>query len=357
MPLSFVDYTSPGVTRRRRNDGFEYYSAKGTLLKSPSLINRITALAIPPAWEQVWICPTPHGHLQALGRDGRGRLQYIYHADFRQERDAAKYSRLIHFAKVLPLLRERVEADMKRPGLPREKVIATIIHLLETTLIRVGNAAYARENQTFGLTTLQNEHLQMEGAKLHFIFRGKSGKDWQLSHQDRRVARIIKSCQELPGQHLFQYLDEEGSPQKISSHHVNAYLKEASGRKISAKDFRTWGGTVLCATELYDQDPASSQQALRKQIMAAVKTVATSLGNTPSVCRSCYIHPSILETYPDGSLKRLMSRAFVKSSTKPFQQPPLKPEEYAVLAVLRAFKRASNKAHKGASRGSDKTHE
>ncbi len=300
MPaIVYSSHAEPGISRRRRGDGFAYLRPDGRPVSARDEA-RIAALGIPPAWEDVWICAKPNGHVQAVGRDARGRLQYRYHAAFRSGRESAKHARVLRFARLLPAIRQRVEADMALAGLPREKVLATVTHLLETTMIRIGNRQYAQENKTFGLSTLRTRHVKATGDELLFQFRGKSGKDWRVRVRDRGAARIVRACQELPGQHLFQYRDGEGTVRAVSSQDVNDYLRAVSGAKVTAKDFRTWGATVLCALTLKDAGSATSSRALRSQISAAVREVAGRLGNTPAICRACYIHPDILTAHADG---------------------------------------------------------
>jgi DNA topoisomerase I len=267
-------------------------------VRDKKTIERIQKLAIPPAWSDVWISAEENGHLHATGRDARGRKQHRYHARFREHRDAAKFDHLPEFAKALPALRARVTRDMRKQGLPREKVIATVVHLLDTTLIRIGNDEYARDNKSYGLTTLKGQHAQVTGDKLRFGFTGKSGKSWRLTVKNRRVAKIVKAVQDLPGQRLFQYEDDTGAPQHVTSTDVNAYL----GGGISAKDFRTWNGTVLAAASLSAFDPPDTKALAKANIKAAIDDVAASLGNTPTISRKSYVHPALLEAYENGDL-------------------------------------------------------
>jgi DNA topoisomerase I len=301
--LAYVSSDGPGITRRRSGAGFSYRDADGKLVRDKATLARIKSLAIPPAWTDVWICPDECGHLQATGRDARGRKQHRYHARFREMREAAKFERLAEFAKALPALRARIDEDMGRRGLPREKVLATIAHLLDTTLIRVGNDEYAKANKSYGLTTLKDQHAKVEGHTLRFVFTGKSGKSWKLTVKNRRVAKVVKAAQELPGQRLFQYVDDEGTPQSVSSTDVNAYLREISGAEITAKDFRTWGGTVLAAAELKRLNGFDTPTLAKANLKAAIETVSRSLGNTPTICRKCYVHPALLESYLAGEFK------------------------------------------------------
>lgn len=323
--LIYVTEDTSGLTRRRAGTGFAYLDANGKAVRDKAKLARIRALAIPPAWEQVWICADADGHLQATGRDAKGRKQYRYHADFRAAQDNVKYDRLPDFAVALPALRARIDQDMSARGLTRHKVLATIVHLLDTTLIRIGNAEYARDNASYGLSTLRDKHVQVNGSSLRFQFRGKSGKTWRLHVQDRRVAKIVRSCQELPGQQLFQYLDEDGAQQRVTSTDVNAYLREVTGRDITAKDFRTWAGTVMAALHLYRMEAHRSQTGAKRQARRALEEVAHRLGNTVTICRKCYVHPLVLEAHMAGTLRlRLIATRNV-----------LRPEEAATLRFLR----------------------
>lgn len=326
--LVYVSDAEPGIGRRRAGKGWSYRMPNGSAAVDAKTIARIRQLAIPPAYTDVWICPSARGHIQATGRDARGRKQYRYHEGFRQVRDGTKYAHMLEFAAALPAIRSAIDADLARPGLPREKVLATVVRLLETTMIRVGNADYAKTNGSFGLTTLRNRHVEVYGSELRFRFRGKSGKAWQLQVQDRRVARIVKAVQELPGQQLFQYLDAEGELREVGSADVNAYLRDISGQDITAKDFRTWTGTVLTAMALAVFEVAGNATTAKQNVRAAIASVAARLGNTPTVCRKCYIHPAILEGYFDGALILDASRDEQHST------PALSSEEVVVLAFL-----------------------
>jgi DNA topoisomerase-1 len=290
------DEQMAGITRHGRPGHFLYRNPAGKVLKNKAILKRIRALAIPPAWTDVWIAPFENAHLAATGRDAKGRKQYRYHPDFAAIRDAAKYDHVIEFARGLPQLRRRLKRDLRRKGLPREKILATVVTLLEETLIRIGNEDYAKNNHSFGLTTLQNRHAKVKGERLTFLFQGKSGKKWNLSVRDRRVARVVRSCQELPGQHLFEYRGDDGAVHALSSTDVNAYLREITGRDVSAKDFRTWAGTVLAAMAFKRQTGAVTKRSVR----AVVAEVAEKLGNTVAVCRKCYIHPRIISAYEAG---------------------------------------------------------
>ena len=330
--LVYVTDDKPGITRRKAGHGWGYATAKGERIKDRTVIDRLNALAIPPAYTDVWICPNPRGHLQATGRDAKGRKQYRYHEKFREVRDGTKYEHMIDFAHALPAIRARVDADMKLRGLPRAKVLATVVHLLETTMIRVGNADYARQNESYGLTTLENEHVDVAGSQLKFHFKGKSGKTWKLSIRDRRVARIVKASQELPGEHLFQYLDDDGERREVTSGDVNDYLRDVAGAGITAKDFRTWTGTVLAALALAEFEAVDSAAAAKRNIRAAIEQVAARLGNTPTVCRKCYVHPEVLDSYLAHELA-LEVRAKAKQELAD-KLATLRPEEALVLSFL-----------------------
>jgi DNA topoisomerase-1 len=297
------DVFMPGIRRRKEGDHFVYIDPDGGRIEDEATLARIRKLAIPPAWTGVWISPLPNGHLQATGRDAKGRKQYRYHERWREVRDGNKYGRLIEFAHALPKIRARVRRDLKRPGLPREKVLATVVRLLETTMIRVGNEEYERQNQSFGLTTLHHDQADVEGdGTLRFYFRGKSGKEHNVEISDRRLAQIVKECEELPGQELFQYVDDSGKRHHVHSHDVNADLRETTGQHFTAKDFRTWAGTVLAARALWDRPEFASLAQARKNIVAAIDSVARQLGNTRTVARNSYVHPAIFDTYLDGTL-------------------------------------------------------
>lgn len=327
--LTYVTDDAPGLTRVRSGKGFSYRKG-GRAIRDKKTIERINKLAIPPAWSNVWISANENGHIQATGRDARGRKQHRYHAKFREHRDAAKFDHLPDFAKALPALRARVTRDMRKQGLPREKVIATIVHLLDTTLIRVGNDEYARDNKSYGLTTLKDQHAQINGDKLRFVFTGKSGKSWRLTVKNRRVAKIVKAAQDLPGQRLFQYLDDTGERQNVTSTDVNAYL----GDGVSAKDFRTWGGTVIAAASLSAFDAPDTKALAKANIKAAIDDVAASLGNTPTISRKCYVHPALIDAYEAGDL-----------TLRKAKRAGLSAHEASVLAFLdrrRPRRRSSN---------------
>ncbi|TMJ61934.1 MAG: DNA topoisomerase IB [Alphaproteobacteria bacterium] len=331
--LRYVHDSMPGITRHAARNGFDYRVPDGSLVRDIATLKRIRALAIPPAWTDVWICRDPNGHLQATGRDQRGRKQYRYHPRWREVRDEAKYGKLLIFARVLPLIRARVEEDLKRPGLPRERVLAAVVRLMELTLFRVGNAEYARNNKSFGLTTLRDRHARVDGSHIHLSFRGKSGNRYESNINDRRLARIVKGCRDLPGYELFQYLDDERNQHAVGSEEVNAYLREITGEEITAKDFRTWAGTHLAAAALRGFRQLDTESKRKKAIVRAVEKVARHLGNTPAVCRRCYIHPAILDGYVDGTLLEAMAaktEAYLKENIA-----HMSAEEAAVTAFLR----------------------
>jgi DNA topoisomerase I len=330
--LRYVSDTTPGIRRKRAGTGFSYRRPDGTLVHDAETLRRIRALAIPPAWTDVWICTLPNGHLQATGRDAKGRKQYRYHPRWRAVRDETKYTRLIAFGEALPRIRARVEKDLKRPDLPREKVLATVVRLLETTLIRVGNAEYAKANQSYGLTTMRNRHVAVEGATVRFHFRGKSGMDHRIDINDRRLANIVKRCKELPGAELFQYIDDDGQRQTIDSGDVNEYLHDITGDDFTAKDFRTWAGTLLAAMALQEFERFDSETQAKKNVVQAIERVAERLGNTPSVCRKCYVHPAVLDAYLEGTMLEAVKQRAEQEIVDAL--PGLTPEEGVVLALL-----------------------
>ncbi|MDG2530119.1 DNA topoisomerase IB [Caulobacter endophyticus] len=302
--LAYVNDQEQGLARLGRPGAFSYADADGRRVKDEATLERIRLLAIPPAWTSVWICPDPNGHIQAVGRDQKGRKQYRYHPDWRADRDARKYERMAAFGRALPRLRKRVEADLSRRGLPREKVLAAVVRLLELTLIRVGNDEYARANKSFGLTTMQKRHLKLAGGGAVFEFKGKSGKVHRTGFRDRRLSRIIGACQELRGQRLFQYLDEDGQRRSIESHDVNDYIRAAAGEDFSAKDFRTWYGSLAALEALSLQPAPATKTEAKKALNLCIKAVAGLLGNTPAVCRAAYIHPRVLEAFEASALPR-----------------------------------------------------
>ena len=329
--LRYVSDHGTGFARRRRGRGFQYIDADGGPLSSEQ-VERIDALAIPPAWTNVWICRSANGHLQATGRDARGRKQYRYHPRWREVRDETKYHRLLAFGRALPRIRGRVEKDMSRRALSRERVVATVVHLLDTTNIRVGNDEYARENKSFGLTTMRDRHVEVDGSHITFRFRGKSGKMHDVELTDPRAARVLRRCEELPGQELFQYVDEDGEVVDIDSDDVNGYLQDVSGDDFTAKDFRTWSGTVLAAWALRELGQFGSQTQRKRQVVAAVESVSTELGNTPAICRRCYVHPEVFDAHLDGSLGDVLRNEAARKLSKDLAG--LTPEEAAVLALL-----------------------
>ncbi len=335
--LRYYTDNRPGYTRKasKADGGFDFFDPKGERVTDEEDIQRIRSLAIPPAYTDVWICPSKTGHLQATGRDAKGRKQYRYHPKWRETADANKYGRVMAFAAALPGIRKRIEADMGKPGLPREKVLATVVKLLETTLIRVGNEEYAKTNKHYGLTTMRNRHVKVKGGHLEFTFQGKSGVDHSIELQNPRLAKVVQRCQELPGHDLFQYLDEDGNRHGIDSGDVNAYLQEITGEPFTAKDFRTWAGTVLAALALKEFESFDSEAAAKKNIVAAIEHVAERLGNTPTVCRKCYVHPVILEAYIDGSMLDAL-RVKAEKELSGGHLAALKPEEAAVVGLLRA---------------------
>ena len=349
--LRYSSDDRPGLTRRRSGKGFSYRDADGKAVRDRATLERIRALAIPPAWTDVWICPFDNGHLQATGRDARGRKQYRYHARFRQRRDSAKFERLIAFARALPKIRERVDADLGRPGLPREKVLAGVVRLLELTLIRVGNDEYARLNRSFGLTTLRDRHATVEGTQIRFRFRGKSGQDHEVDLRDRRLAAMVRRCRELPGQELFQYVGEDGRPVDVASDDVNAYLSEIVP-EVTAKDFRTWAGTVLAYRALVAAGTPGSATEAKRNVAAAIRATAGTLGNTAAVCRSAYVHPAVVEAYLDGRMRTALVTAAEETGDAPAATTPA--EERAVVGLLRKQLRSDAKRVSDRAKGRSK---
>jgi DNA topoisomerase-1 len=328
--LRYVVPGGVGIRRRRAGGGFVYLDTEGRVVRDAETLRRIRALAIPPAWTDVWIACAPQAHVQAVGRDARGRRQYRYHARWRTVRDETKYSRMIAFAEALPRIRARVEKDLDQPGLPRTKVLATVVRLLERTLVRVGNGEYARTNGSFGLTTLRNRHVDVSGGNIRFEFRGKGGKLHVVDLHDPRLARVVRRCRDLPGHELFQYVDEQGERQAVSSDDVNSYLREVAGEEFTAKDFRTWAGTVLAAHALADIGVAGTARDARSKVVRAVTRVAERLGNTPAICRKSYIHPHVLEAFAEGVTVRPNGTSVRLSR-----------DEACVLALLRSRLRAA----------------
>jgi DNA topoisomerase-1 len=331
--LRYVSDAMPGIHRRRSGQGFVYVNAKGRRICDSRTLQRIRSLVIPPAWTDVWICPLPKGHLQAVGRDRRGRKQYRHHPRWRAVRDHAKYGRLYAFGQALPSIRAKVDRDLRRPGLTRRKVLAALVRLLETTLIRVGNEEYARQNGSFGLTTMRNRHADVDGARIRFRFRGKSGRQHTVELQDRRLARTLHSCLETPGHYLFQYLDDNGQAHLLGSADVNDYLRKISGRDFTAKDFRTWAGTVLAARALRECEAFDSKVQAKRNIAEVIESVAERLGNTKAVCRKSYVHPALLDGYLDGCFTKPMKPRIEEKELKKVHRR-LPPEEAAVLALV-----------------------
>jgi len=330
--LRYVGDDVPGIARVPDKDGFHYIGLDGKHVRDEATLARIKALAIPPAWTEVWICPWPNGHIQATGRDAKRRKQYRYHARWRSVRDEAKYERMLNFGKALPLIRKRVDEALKLPGLPREKVLATIVHLLEATMMRIGNEEYARQNKSFGLTTLRDRHVRIDGGEVEFRFRGKSGVQHSIKVDDPRLARIIRRTRDLPGQELFQYVDDAGEQRSVGSADVNDYLREITGEDYTAKDFRTWSGTVLAAFALQEYEKFDSEAQAKKNVVRAIESVAERLGNTPSICRKCYVHPAVIESYLDGTMVNAMQQRAREEMMRELQD--LGAEEAAVLALL-----------------------
>jgi DNA topoisomerase-1 len=326
--LQYVNDERPGYRRRAKGKNFEYLDLEGRPIRDEQRLLRIKRLAVPPAWTDVWICPSANGHIQATGRDARGRKQYRYHERWREVRDENKFGRLAEFATALPSIRRRVAQDLELPGLPRQKVLATIVRLLEGTFIRIGNEEYARDNKSFGLTTLRNRHVKIKGAQVLFRFRGKSGRQHEVDVTDRRVAKVISKCQDLTGQDLFQYVEENGEVRDVTSQDVNEYLREIAGDDFTAKDFRTWGGTVLAAIARSKQEKFETTKQAKSNIKTAICAVAELLGNTPAICRKCYIHPLIVEAY----LHR--TRIVDLNGPKSLEPPNLRRAERAVLKFL-----------------------
>lgn len=331
--LRYTTDSKPGIRRRRNGKGFIYISADGRQIRDRAELERIRKIVIPPAWTDVWICPDPRGHLQATGRDARGRKQHRYHPRWREVRDETKYERLIGFAQALSTIRRRTTADVRKPGLPREKVLATVVQLLEKTLIRVGNDEYAKQNQSFGLTTLRDGHVEVKRGRVRFTFRGKSGVEHEVDLDDHHLAGIVRQCRDLPGYELFQYVDDAGERQTIGSSDVNDYLREIAGEEYTSKDFRTWAGTVLAAELLLGYESVASDAQAKKNIVSAVEAVAKRLGNTKAVCRKSYIHPAIFECYVDGTIVKAAAQR-VKRAAGSGSRGGLSPAEAGVLKLL-----------------------
>ncbi len=330
--LRYVSDATPGYTRKRAGNSFFYHGKDGKRITNTDILNRVKSIGIPPAYEFVWICPSPNGHIQATGLDARGRKQYRYHAKWRELRDQNKYEHVMEFAAALPGLRKRVAADLKREGLPREKVLATIVSLLEKTLIRVGNNEYAAQNKSYGLTTMRRKHVDIKGDTLRFDFTGKSGKQWKLQVQDKRIVAIVKRCADIPGHELFKYLDSERQSHTVDSGDVNNYIKEITRQDFTAKDFRTWAGTVFAAMALAEFKRYDSQAEAKRNILAAIDSVAKQLGNTRAICRKCYIHPAIIDGYMSGDLAKMAEAKIADKFKRKFSK--LTPDEVMVLSFL-----------------------
>ena len=331
--LSYAHVERPGITRHRAGKGFSYRDAHGNRITDAKILARIKALVIPPAWQDVWICTRANGHIQATGHDARGRKQYRYHEKWREVRDESKYERTIAFGQALPAIRDRVDHDLRQQGLPRTKVLATVVRLLETTLIRVGNQRYARENESFGLTTMRSRHVDVSSTRVTFNFKGKSGIEHEVELKDRRLASVIGRLQDLPGQELFKYLDDDDQLQTIDSSDVNAYLQEITGNDFTAKDFRTWAGTVLAAQALAAFEEFDSESRAKANIVNAIESVAARLGNTRTVCRKCYVHPAVIDAYLEGETVQTIRQRADREIAESLNALP--PEEAAVLTLLR----------------------
>lgn len=343
--LVFVSDCDPGISRRKRTKLFSYTRPNGGTVKDLATLARIQQLAIPPAWTEVWICSHPNGHVQATGRDARGRKQYRYHAEWSRVRDASKYDSLLSFVRSLPQLRKTIRAHMSTRGINQTRVLATVVHLLDATLIRVGNREYARSNKSFGLTTLQDQHVACVGSDVRFRFRGKTGKEWRLKVTDRRIARIIKTCQDLPGQHLFQYEGDDGLVRQVTSADVNAYLREIAGPAVSAKIFRTWNGTVIASAALRVLGRAATETEAKRNIRRAIEVVASRLGNTVSICRKCYVHPAVIEAYLDPERADFFAE---RSRTR--KRAGLSEDETDVLTLLSTNARQNSKRRRRAAK-------
>jgi DNA topoisomerase-1 len=348
--LRYVSDQAPGIRRLRAGQAFRYSTPSGKPLRDASTLKRIKSLAIPPAWTDVWICRHPRGHLQATGRDAKGRKQFRYHPRWREVRDETKYHRIIAFGKALPKIRRAVCRQIRRPGLGREKILAAVVRLLELSALRVGNEEYVRNNQSYGLTTLRNRHAHINGSKIRLQFRGKGGKEQSADIDDPALARIVKKCQDLPGQELFQYVDDEGKRHEVTSSDVNAYLAEVTGQDFTAKDFRTWAGTVLAALALREFAPAHSKRKAKGNVVRAIGQVAQRLGNTPAICRKCYVHPGILEAYLDGSLASAIGGKVNGRLSRSLTR--LGPEEAAIVTLLH---KRSNESQSAKQPGQQRT--
>jgi DNA topoisomerase-1 len=330
--LRYVSDKRPGIARKPLRNGFRYVDADGAPVEDEATLGRIKSLAIPPAWTEVWICPWENGHIQATGRDVKNRKQYRYHPRWRSVRDEAKYERMLNFGKALPAIRKHVDEALKQRRLTREKVLATIVYLLQATMMRIGNEEYARSNKSFGLTTLRDRHVRIDGSEVEFRFRGKSGVPHSIRLDDPRLARIIRSTRELPGQELFQYIDDDGVQHTVDSADVNEYLRSITGEDYTAKDFRTWSGTMLAAIALQEYQKFDSEAQAKKNIVRAIESVAEKLGNTPTICRKCYVHPAVLDAYLDGTILTALQQRARQELVEDIHA--LRPEEAAVLALL-----------------------
>jgi DNA topoisomerase I len=339
--LRYIRHGGPCIQRVKHGKSFRYLGPDGQPLRDPKHLERIRSLAIPPAWTNVWICPSANGHLQAVGRDAKARKQYRYHPLYRSVRDETKFSRMIAFGAALALIRRGVERDLRRHGLPKDKVIAVVVRLLESAFLRIGNDEYAKENDSFGLTTLRSRHVRIDGARLLFRFRGKSGQDQTVELTDSRLARIVKQCRDLPGYDLFEYVDGDGQVCRLDSTDVNRYIRDLAGTNFTAKDFRTWAGTLLAARELHAAGRADGNAA-KKTIVTAIKAVASRLGNRPATCRKYYIHPAILDAYSDGSLFEAMARGERQDGA--YSGMGLRPEEYSAIEIIASYQEGAAKS-------------
>ncbi len=331
--LRYVSDIKPGIQRKPWRKAFRYFDSEGAIVRDAEILARIKSLVIPPAWTAVWICPSPTGHLQATGRDAKGKKQSRYHPRWREVRDETKYERMILFGSTLPTIRERVEHDLLVPGLPRAKLLATIVRLMEITLIRVGNEEYARQNRSYGLTTMRNRHVDVDGSTVTFNFQGKSGIKHTIDVSDRRIARVVRRCQDIPGYELFQYIDKCGQHHSIDSADVNDYLREISGQEFTAKDFRTWAGSVLACKFLYELEAFDSEAQAKRNVIQAIKFVAARLGNTPSVCRKCYVHPVVMDSYISGAMLNTIKQRIHEEESNSSTQ--LQKQERAFLDLIR----------------------
>lgn len=340
MGLRYMVDTRPGFSREAKGKGFVYFDKDHKRITDPAIIERIQSIGIPPAYTDVWISPFANGHIQATGRDAKGRKQYRYHTKWRDTRDENKFDHILRFAALLPEIRKQVAIHLKQPGLSREKVLACVVSLMEKTLIRIGNAEYARANNSYGLTTLRRKHIDVTGSTIRFSFTGKSGKEWDLSVNDRRIAGIVSKCADIPGYELFKYLDESGQKKDVTSGDVNAYLKEITQQDITAKDFRTWSGTVLAALALSEFEKYDSEAQAKRNVVQAIDHVAKQLGNTRAICRKCYIHPQVLDSYMTGDLAKMVDQQIDRKIKQDYDQ--LSEEEIMVLAFLKKRLKAIN---------------